>query len=173
VHLAFLLNALGVLSPLTIGLLAGFAALAKVIGTLIFHRLFIIGFTISRLLTLSFACSGMGLALAAAATMNVVVIGVLINGLGGGLLIPTLLTWNMRSLPVERRGFGTGAWTGSFFLGQFVNPFVVLPLAGMAGGRAAAVHIIGLGLLIMTGISLAASLKSARKPARSEVIEHG
>jgi MFS family permease len=173
VHLAFLLNALGIHSPLTISLIAGFAALTKVIGSLIFHRLNIIGFTIPRLLTLSFACSGLGLLLAATTTMNEVVIGVLINGLGGGLLIPTLLTWNMRTLPLERRGFGTGAWTASFFLGQFVNPFVVLPLARIAGDRAAAVHIIGLGLLVLTGIALAASLKSARKPEPSGVSEVG
>jgi hypothetical protein len=105
--------------------------------------------------------------------MKEVAIGLLINGFGGGLLIPTLLTWNMGALPLERRGLGTGAWTASLFLGQFVNPIVVLSLAGIAGGRAAAVHLIGLGLLALTGITLAASLKSARKPERSGVIEHG
>jgi hypothetical protein len=79
----------------------------------------------------------------------------------------------MRTLPLERRGLGTGAWTASTFLGQFVNPIVVLAIAGIAGGRAGAIHLIGLGLLALMGISLAASLKSARKPERSEVIEHG
>jgi MFS family permease len=173
VHLAYLLNGLGIRSTRTIGLLASLAAIMKVIGSLIFHRLFIIGFTIPRLLTLSFACSGLGLVLAAATTMNEVVIGVLINGVGGGLLIPALLTWNMRTLPPERRGLGTGAWTASLFLGQFVNPLVVLRLAEIAGGRAGAAHFIGVGLLVLTGISLAASFMSSRKPERSEVIEHG
>jgi len=96
-----------------------------------------------------------------------------INGVGGGMLIPTLVIWNMRNLPFERRGLGTGAWTASFFLAQFVNPVVVLWLAGIAGGRAAAAHLIGLALLALTGISLAASLKSVRKPEHSAVIEHG
>jgi len=174
VHLGYLLNGLGIRSTRTTGLIAGLAAVMKVIGTLVFHRLFIIGFTIPRLLALSSACSGLGLlVLAAATTMNGVAIGALINGFGGGLLVPTLLTWNMGALPVERRGLGTGAWTASMFLGQFVNPIVVLSLAGIAGGRAAAVHLIGLGLLALTGIALAASLKSARKPERSELIEHG
>jgi MFS family permease len=173
VHLAYLLNGLGVFSPRTIGLIASLAAVTKMLGTIIFHRLFIFGFTIPRLLTLSFAFSGIGLVMAATTTMNVVVIGVLINGVGGGMLIPTLLTWNMRNLPFERRGLGTGTWTASFFLAQFVNPIVVLSLAGIAGGRAAAAHLIGLGLLALTGISLAASLKTLRKPEHSEVIEHG
>jgi len=173
VHLAYLLNGLGVFSPRTIGLIASLAALTKMLGTLIFHRLNIIGFTTPRLLTLSFACSGLGLVLAATTTMNVVVIGVLINGVGGGMLIPTLLTWNMRALPFERRGLGTGTWTASFFLAQFVNPIVVLAIAGIAGGRAAAAHLIGLGLLALTGISLATSLKSVRKPEHSEVVEPG
>jgi MFS family permease len=174
VHLAYLLNGLGIRSTRTIGLLAGLANLTIMIGTILFHRLFIMGFTIPRLLTLSFACSGSGLlVLAAATTMKEAAIGLLINGFGGGLLIPTLLTWNMGALPLERRGLGTGAWTASMFLGQFVNPLVVLAIAGIAGGRAAAVHLIGLGLLALTGIALAASLKSARKPERSGVIEHG
>ena len=173
VHMAWLLNGLGVFSPLTISLLASLAAAMKMLGTLIFHRLNIIGVTVPRLLTLSFACSGLGLVMAASTTMNVFVIGVLINGVGGGMLLPTLLSWNMRTLPVERRGLGTGAWTASFFLAQFVNPLVVLAIAGIAGGRAAATNLIGLGLLALTGISLAASLISARMPERSKVIEHG
>jgi MFS family permease len=174
VHLGYLLNGLGIRSTKTTGLIAGLAAVTKVIGTLVFHRLFIIGFTTSRLLALSCASSGAGLLIVAAGTtINEVALGALINGLGGGLLVPTLLTWNMRTLPLERRGLGTGTWTAFMFLGQFVNPIVVLALAGTAGGRAGAVHIIGLGLLIMTVISLAAGLKSARKPERSELIEHG
>jgi len=174
VNLAFLLEGLGIRSPLTKGLLPGLANLTIVIGTILFHRLFIRGVTTSRLLALSFACSGSGLlVLAAATTIKEITIGLVINGFGGGLLIPTLLTWNMRTLPPERRGLGTGAWTASIFMGQFVNPIVMLRLAGIAGGLAAAVHLIGLGLLVLTGISLVASLKSARKPGRSGVIEHG
>jgi hypothetical protein len=174
VHLAYLLNGLGIRSTRTIGLLAGSANVMKVIGTLVFHRLFIIGFATPRLLALSSVFSGLGLlVLAAATTMNEVAIGILINGFGGGLLVPTLLTWNMRTLPLERRGFGTGAWTACMFLGQFLNPIVVLSLAGLAGGRAAAIHLIGLGLLVLTAISLAGSFISARKPESSEVIEHG
>ena len=174
VHLAFLLNGLGVFSPRTIGFILGLTALTKMIGSLIFHRLFILGFTTPRLLALSCALSGSGLlVLAAATTMNGAATGALINGFGGGLLIPTLLSWNMRTLPLERRGLGTGAWTASTFLGQFVNPLVVVALAGIAGGLAAAVHLIGLGLLVLTGITLAASLKLWRKPERSGMIEHG
>src|SRR5215475_14240111 len=96
VHLGFLLNGLGIRSTRTTGLILGLSAVMKVIGTLIFHRLYIIGFTTPRLLALSCASSGLGLlVLADATTMNGVATGALINGLGGGLLIPTLLTWNM------------------------------------------------------------------------------
>jgi MFS family permease len=174
VHLAYLLNELGIRSTRTIGFILGLTAITKMIGSLIFHRLNIIGVTTPRLLAFSCALSGSGLlVLAAATTMNGAATGALINGFGGGLLIPTVLTWNMRTLPLERRGLGTGAWTASTFLGQFVNPLVVLAIAGIAGGRAAAVHFIGLWLLALMGISLAASLKSARKPERSGLIEHG
>ena len=79
----------------------------------------------------------------------------------------------MRTLPPERRGLGTGTWMASFFLGQFINPIVVLSLAGMFGGRPAAVHLIGLVLLVMTGIALVASLRSAKKLEHSGLIENG
>jgi MFS family permease len=174
VHLGYLLNGLGIRSTRTTGLLAGLAAVMKVIGSLIFHRLFVKGFSAPRLLALSCACSGSGLLiLAAGTTMNEVAIGALINGLGGGLLIPTLLNWNMGALPIGRRGLGTGVWTASMFLGQFLNPIVVLALAGIAGGRAAAVNLIGLELLVLTGITLAAGMKLARKPEGSEMIKPG
>jgi MFS family permease len=174
VHLAYLLNGLGIRSTRTIGLLASGTNVTIMTATLLYHRLTVIGFTTTRLLALSFACSGSGLlVLAAATTMREAAIGVLINGFGGGFLIPTLLNWNMRTLPPERRGLGTGTWMASFFLGQFINPIVVLSLAGMFGGRPVAVHLIGLVLLVMTGIALVASLKSAKKPERSGLIEHG
>jgi MFS family permease len=173
-HLAFLLNGLGIRSTGTIGLLTGLANVAIMLGTVLFRRLLIVGFTTPRLLALSFAFSSTGLLiLAVATTMKTATLGFMVNGVGGGLLIPTLLTWNMRTLPPERRGLGTGAWTASMFLGQFVNPLVVLALAGGAGGLAAAVHLIGLALMALMVISLAASLKSARKPECSGVIEHG
>jgi len=59
------------------------------------------------------------------------------------------------------------------FLGQFLNPIVVFALAGIAGGRVAAVILIGQGLLVSTGITLAASMMLARKPEGSEMIEPG
>jgi MFS family permease len=163
VHLAYLLNGLGIRSTRTIGLLASGTNVTIMTATLLYHRLTVIGFTTPRLLALSFACSGSGLlVLAAATTMREAAIGVLINGLGGGFLIPTLLNWNMRTLPPERRGLGTGTWMASFFLGQFINPIVVLSLAGMFGGRPAAVHLIGLGLLVMTGIALVQALSQQK-----------
>ncbi|MBO0857481.1 MAG: MFS transporter [Chloracidobacterium sp.] len=175
VHLGYLLNDVGVRSTRTIGIILGLAAITKMIGSLIFHRLNIIGFATSRLLALGCALAGSGLLiLAAATTMNVISIGALINGFGGGMLIPTILTWNMGALPPERRGLGTGVWTASTFLGQFVNPIVVLALAGIAGGRAAAIHLIGLGLLVLMILSLAAAtLKPAKKSEDSGLIEHG
>jgi MFS family permease len=174
VHLAYLLNGLGIRSTRTIGLLASGTNVTIMTATLLYHRLTVIGFSTPRLLALSFACSGSGLlVLAAATTIREAAIGVLINGFGGGFLIPTLLNWNMRNLPPERRGLGTGTWMASFFLGQFVNPIVVLSLAGILGGRPAAVQLIGLVLVVMTGIALTASLKSTKKPERSGLIEHG
>ncbi|EKX62482.1 hypothetical protein STRIP9103_00212 [Streptomyces ipomoeae 91-03] len=46
----------------------------------------------------------------------VLTIGAVINCLGGGIMLPSLLTLAMSKLDYADRGRGTGLWTGSFVL---------------------------------------------------------
>jgi len=73
-----------------------------------------------------------------------------INGIGFGILLPTLVTWNMRLLPPKIRGFGAGAWQAGFFLGNFLNVFVIggLMSIGQVGTHANAVMVIGVFMAI-------------------------
>jgi len=59
-----------------------------------------------------------------------VVIAVLINGLGIGLMMPTLLTWIMAQVDFQQRGRAAGGFTSMFFAGEFVSPLVVLAITG-------------------------------------------
>lgn len=58
--------------------------------------------------------------------------------LGAGIMLPNMLTWTLATLAPEVRGRGTGIWTGSFFLAQFIAPLAFGGLAAQFGGIAAA-----------------------------------
>jgi MFS family permease len=155
VHLAYLFEALGLHSTRIIGVAIGVHSATILVGTFIFRGLSGIGLRVPKLLALSFLTAGVGfLMMARATTTPSLMAGVIVNSLGSGVLLPTLLTWNMRLLSFERRGLGTGAWVASFSLGQFFNPIVVISLAGILGGRADVIWLFGWALISATGIFL-------------------
>ena len=57
-------------------------------------------------------------------------VAVLDNGLGVGLLLPTLITQAMLQVDFAQRGRATGGFTASIFAGEFVSPLLVLALTG-------------------------------------------
>ena len=90
-----------------------------------------------------------------AQTYQTMTLSGLINGIGGGLLLPAAVTWNMRLLPTRIRGFGTGAWQSGFFLGNFLAAWVVVLIGNwLGGGRPEAVHTFALGLLVLAAIGV-------------------
>ncbi|MFK8049442.1 MAG: MFS transporter [Halioglobus sp.] len=68
--------------------------------------------------------------------------------LGVGIMLPTLLAWTMSILPPVFRGRGTGIWTGTFFLGQFIAPIVAVALEAAFGGLANVLAVYGALALI-------------------------
>ena len=68
-------------------------------------------------------------------------------------MLPTLLAWTMGIMPPAFRGRGTGIWTGTFFLGQFIAPIVAVALEGAFGGLANVLAIYG--ALALTGAAIA------------------
>jgi MFS family permease len=153
VHIGYLLNAVGVTSPGTIGMIAAANQGAVIAGSLLFGSLSRISrknagrLAVSALVvSIGFSITGM------TASVAGVVAGICIAGLGCGLLLPTLMCWNMGQLPAERRALGTGAWMTAFFLGQFFTPIVV-GLASQAGGMQQAIRWMG-ALLLPCAIAL-------------------
>ena len=75
--------------------------------------------------------------------------GAVVASLGVGIMMPTLLAWTMRILPPIYRGRGTGIWTGTFFLGQFIAPIIAVALEAVLGGL---VNVLAIyGALALTG----------------------
>lgn len=142
VELSFKLDAIGVHATATIGAVSAIGSLGTAVGGFFFGRLARRGPAVT--VPLAFAVSGVGLVgLALASALPVVVVFAVVTGLGNGLMLPALLTWALGSLTFEQRGRGTGVWTASVFIGQFVCPLVVLGLSGAISGLGSALAVLG------------------------------
>lgn len=155
VQTGFLLEHIGIDSPQRIGMAIGLGHSAVFVGALCFRRLSRFG--PGLLLALAFVVSGIGiLLLANAVDYRTAVIAVMVNGLGGGLALPTVLSWALSTLSFEHRGKGTGLFNAGFFGGQFASPLLVMALSGVSDGRVGAVAMVGWGLLLAALVSLVA-----------------
>ncbi|WP_416424492.1 MFS transporter [Pseudomonas sp. App30] len=137
VQAGFILSLLGIDAPQQIGLTMGGNQLGVVAGALSFR---LIGrIAPARLLLLAFVLAGCGGVLMGSANSHLhVVVAVVINGLGIGLMLPTLITWIMAQVGFSQRGRATGLFTAAIFAGEFVSPLLVLAISG--GNLAAVPH---------------------------------
>jgi MFS family permease len=164
VHFGYLHGSIGVSSPSEIGLAYGLNSLGVIGGTLLF------GWVLARHLGVAYQLAS-GAALVAigmlmmrsADTYVALTTAGIVNGLGCGILLPTMVTWNMRELPVSRRGMGTGAFQSCLFLGMFLNPLLVVALEKARGGsRALATGQIGMVVLGLAFLALVCGLMAGR-----------
>ncbi|HGM5583153.1 TPA: MFS transporter [Pseudomonas putida] len=155
VQTGFLLEHIGIDSPQRIGMAIGLGHSAVFLGALCFRRLGRFG--PGLLLAVAFIISGIGiLLLAEAQDYSTAVVAVVINGFGGGLALPTVLSWALSRLSFEHRGKGTGLFNTSFFGGQFASPLLVALLTQLGGSRVDAVLLVGWGLLLTAILALLA-----------------
>ena len=87
------------------------------------------------------------------------------------MAVPTLIAWAQTKFGFEHRGRGMGLWTGAFFLGQFLSPWLVHRLdlatgsihgAFLGAGIAAVIVGCGAGLVAArTGFERSAVLEEA------------
>jgi MFS family permease len=147
------LTSLGVTDPLRIGVLTACAILGVPVGTLVFQV--VRRWPIMTLLFLEFAAIGGGFILMGKASSPAgFIAAAAINQVGSGMILPTLITWATRDLSFEIRGRGTGLWTASFFLGQFLCGLVISAIASLAGGLAAAFLLVGIVALVAAAIAV-------------------
>lgn len=160
VQLSYVLTGVGFAEPASIGLIAALMSIATAIGGAVFGRLSTLG--LRTLLPLEFGLSGLGLLIVFASTsVPLITVGAVITGFGTGLLLPTMLTWALDRLEFAQRGRGTGLWTGTLFIGQFLSPLVIGGIAAGVGGLQPALAVLG-----VASIALAAGILLAlRSPA--------
>ncbi|MDE1164860.1 MAG: MFS transporter [Pseudomonas sp.] len=165
VQAGYLLNLLGVDAPQQIGLTMGGNQVGVVLGALSFR---LIGRARpSWLLLLAFALAGSGgLLMAGAGSHTLVSLAVFINGLGIGLMLPTLITRIMAQVDFSQRGRASGLFTAAIFAGEFVSPLVVLAMT--AGVNSA----LPMALAIVGGVQWLVALGCLRIPTLAPLGEH-
>ncbi|WP_069865302.1 MFS transporter [Pseudomonas citronellolis] len=154
VQAGYLLQLLHVDAPQQVGMTMGANQLGVLAGALGFRLL--AALPARRLLALGFATAGLGDALMALADSHApVVLAVLVNGLGVGLLLPTLITQVMLQVGFEQRGRATGGFTASIFAGEFLSPLLVLAITGGANPHLPqALLAVAIGQLILAPLCL-------------------
>ncbi|MFE9444614.1 MFS transporter [Streptomyces sp. NPDC006602] len=149
VEMSYLLDDLGVKSTGVIGLATAVASAATVVGSIAFTRL---SGSPDRRLPLVFAlCAAGFVVIALANSPLIVIVGAVLNCLGTGMLLPSLLTIAMSRLSYADRGRGTGLWTAAFFAGEFICPLVLIGLESATGSMAHAVGVLGLASALTAG----------------------
>jgi predicted MFS family arabinose efflux permease len=143
VELSYVLTGVGVAATGTIGAISAIMSLATAAGAFAFSRLS--GKTPRVLLSVGFGLSAAGLLLVfATASPVVITVGAVFTGFGTGMLLPTLLTWAVNRLTFDQRGRGTGLWTGTLFLGEFVCPLALAAIGAGTGGLQGALAVLGI-----------------------------
>lgn len=61
-----------------------------------------------------------------------ITLGIAISGLGLGLFTPNGAVWLMHIVPAQSRARVIGGYTAALFLGQFISPLVMAPVASQA-----------------------------------------
>lgn len=164
IHFGYLQERIGITSPSQIGFAYGINSLGVLCGTLLF------GFVLAQRLQVGMQLfvalifsSGSLFAMKVAATYFQLTAAGFLNGVACGILLPTMLTWNIRILPSRLRGFGTGAFQSCLFLGFFVNPLIIVAMDKNLGGRQEAVVAYGAVLAVLAMVVIVVSLASATR----------
>lgn len=155
VQAGFLLGLLHIDSPQQIGMVMGANQLGVLLGALSFRLL--ARCARQHLLLMAFAIAGIGgLLMARADTPLLLTLAVALNGLGIGLMLPTLITWVMAQASFAQRGRATGGFTAALFAGEFISPLVVLGLTGGDhGSLPGALALVGFAQLLLALACLA------------------
>ena len=164
VELSFALAQHGVRSSQTSGSLQSIASIGVPLGTIIFK--YASRLPILRLLTIEYAVLGLSLlAMGSAHGVYPLVGASFVNQLGAGMLLPTMLTWAMRGLPFEHRGRGTGVWTGTFAVGQFLLAVSFPLVSGLTGGLFATFLLVGGTAVVASAVAFGVGQVKARREA--------
>jgi MFS family permease len=127
-------DAIGVKSASGLGVLISIASIGVPIGAVLFG-LMAKRCNAGALIAVFLALFGIGmLGIGWSKDPREMTVFALIQQMGAGMSVSSLIFWVAKLLPAEHRGRGMGIWVCAFFLGQFLSPVAVGALRGITGG---------------------------------------
>ncbi|WP_260958676.1 MFS transporter [Pseudomonas citri] len=163
------LVSLGVTSSTLIGLAAGLSLLATLGGSLMWPLLRR-RFGIAGCNALMLGLIGLGLwLLMRGQSYNAVLVAVLVQGLGAGLLVPNVMAPVMNALTATTRGRGLGGFTSCLYIGQFASPLVVAFVGTVAGDLRHSIQWLALASFILALLWVAVGLRARGDGSASTV----
>jgi MFS family permease len=163
IQLGFVLTERGMDSPLLIGRWSSIAMFANPMGALLFA---LIPWRYVPKLTLSLLLLSCGFfIISLSSTWQIAVAGAVVANLGGGMILPTLITWALSTISPEQRGRGTGAWQAASFLGQFLSPLIILGLKKLTGSLSAAILVYAILCCVLGLIALVNAIRLRKQAA--------
>lgn len=165
IQLSYLLtDTFGVQSPGKIGALIAVGSLSVPLGSFAFRRA--ARFPVSLQLLLAFALIGLSFVLMSRAkSVPELMVWVVVNQFGCGMLLPSMVVWVMGKLQFEIRGRGTGFFMMAWWIGQFLCPQVVTLVGKQVGGLSPTLAIFGwlcMGAAVLAMLSLLRGKQAAR-----------
>jgi MFS family permease len=155
IQLAFHLAEIGLVSPVFAGLALGTPCLTGILVGALYGQVRHL-FVFRSIAALAFALMGIGYGLISiAASMYLVVFGLLLAGFGFGLNQPNCSAWLLSLVATEFRGRAAAALTFVVCAGQLASPFVYQPLVTIAGSAASFSIISGMCLMVATAVLFA------------------
>ncbi len=154
INFSFLFHAIGVDSSARIGFAYGLNGLGIIAGSLLFGWVLNGRSSVPIQLGIAFLMTASGFIGMWYSTeyAHLAIAGVF-AGIGGGMLFPSMATWNISLLPSRIRGLGQGAFQSAGYLGQFSAGIAIIWLASLLGQRVDAIKWLGISLAIAAAIA--------------------
>jgi MFS family permease len=158
VQLGFILSERGMTSGSSIGLMMAIASICMALGALLFK---VLRLPVPGKLMISFTLSAIGFfVIALSHSVLVAMVGTVINGIGAGMILPTLTVWTLSKLTLAVRARGAGIWQASFFLGQFASPLIILSLKNLFGSESNAILVYAVFMSVSAVVAVPFYLRS-------------
>ncbi len=158
INFGYLFDAIGVESSARIGFAYGLNGLGIIAGSLLFGWVLNGRSSVPIQLGIAYLMTALGFIGMWYSTQYIhLAVAGIFAGIGGGMLLPSMATWNISLLPSRIRGLGQGAFQSAGYLGQFSAGLAIIWVASLLGQRVDAIKWLGFSLAFAAAISFALS----------------